>query len=326
MRKRAMLPILLAGSILAALGLGSTAMDSRGFWQGLLGAPGYETQTIILYTIRLPRVLAAAVAGAGLSLSGLLLQKVTDNDLASPNIIGVNSGAGFAVILLLMFYPRAVYSLPGAAFLGAFLTSLFIAAASEKIGGGRAAVILAGVAVTALLNAGISFISLLDADVLTAYNYFSIGGVAGVRLRSLPVPAVVIALCFMAAMAAAGKIDLLCLGDGMAASLGLRVRRLRLLCLILASAAAGAAVSFAGLLGFVGLAAPHMAKKLAGSGTRQQLWASVQLGAVLVVLGDLAGRTLFAPSELPVGIMMALVGAPFFFGLLMSKRRTYAEN
>lgn len=174
---------------------------------------------------------------------------------------------------------------------------------------------------TSILNAGISFISLLDADVLTMYNYFSIGGIAGVKPENLTVPAVIIAVSLLVSWAVSGKINLLCLGDSMAMSLGVRVRALRIVCFLCASASAAAVVSFAGLLGFVGLVVPHIARKAVGAETGRLLAASSLTGAVIVLLADLAGRVLFAPSELPVGIMMSVIGAPFFFLLLMRKRR-----
>lgn len=313
--------ILFAVSSYLSLRYGSSAMNFAVFWRGLTRTPGYEKYTIILYTLRLPRLFAAVLAGAGLSVSGVLLQSVTGNDLASPNIIGVNSGAGFCVILFLYFFPNAVYATPVAAFAGAFLTTLLIAAAANQIGATKSNIILAGIAVTSVLNAGISFISLLDADVLTSYNYFSIGGIAGVQIEKLVLPAVLIAVSLAVSLAASREIQLLCLGDSLAVSLGVRVKILRMICLVCASLAAAAVVSFAGLLGFVGLVVPHIARKLFGFNTRWQLLAAALLGGILVTLGDLLGRVLFAPSELPVGIMMALIGAPFFFALLMGKRR-----
>lgn len=318
--KLGILALALLFSVCLSLRFGSSRMDAARFWQALLGTPGLETYSLILYTVRLPRVLASLVAGAGLSLAGVLLQSVTGNDLASPNIIGVNSGAGFCVILFLCFFPKAVYALPFAAFFGAFLTTLLIVAAANRIGSGKSAVILAGIAFTAVLNAGISFLSLLDSDVLTAYNYFSIAGVAGVRKESLLVPALIIAAALTVSLVISRKINLLCLGDSMALSLGVPVKAVRMTCLVCASAAAGAAVSFAGLLGFVGLVVPHMARKLVGRETKGLLLASVLTGGTVVVLADLAGRVLFAPSELPVGIMMSVIGAPFFFGLLLHRK------
>lgn len=312
--------LLLLCVVLLALRFGSSYLTWDAFWRGLLRSSSYETQTIILYSIRLPRVLAGLLAGVGLSVSGVLLQSVTGNALASPNIIGVNAGAGFLVILFLCFFPAATIALPFAAFVGAFLTTLLIVAIANRIGSSKTSVILAGIAFTAVLNAGISFISLLDTDVLAAYNYFSIGGLSGVRLESLYVPAGIILLSLVTVLALSRRILLLCLGDSMAVSLGVRVKALRMVCLTCASASASAVVSFAGLLGFVGLVVPHIARKLVGTNTKRLLIASSLIGGIVVITGDLLGRILFAPSELPVGIMMALVGAPFFFVLLLQKR------
>ena len=314
--------LLLAALAVSAAGLryGSADMPWKDFFSALLCKKGYETFTLILFRVRLPRVAAGAVAGVGLSVSGVLLQNVTANDLAGPNIIGVNAGAGFAMIVLLSFFPSAYAWGPAAAFLGAFLTTLIITAAGSRAGGTRSSVILAGIAVTAMLNAGISFLSLLDSDVLASYNYFSVGGLAGVAMNRLPLPTAICAFSLLAVLLMSRKIDVLALGDSLAGALGERVRVIRTLCLLLASASAAAAVSFAGLLGFVGLVVPHMARRLVGYRTGILTLASAVLGIITVNLADLLGRCLFAPTEIPVGIMMAVVGAPFFFALLMGKR------
>jgi iron complex transport system permease protein len=248
-----------------------------------------------------------------------LLQSITGNDLAGPNIIGVNAGAGFAAILALYFAPELILLLPFGAFAGAFLTTLLILAIASRINTSRGTVVLAGVAVTALLNAGISLISLLDPDVLASYNHFSIGSLAGILPRELPIPAAIILLSLLLALLWAKRIDVLPLGDGVAASLGVRVRPLRIFCLILASASAAAVVSFAGLLGFIGLMVPHIARRMTRGGIRPQLIFAALCGSILALLADLLGRLLFAPSELPIGIVMAAIGAPFFFYLLIRR-------
>lgn len=309
--------ILLMAVMTAALRYGSSDMSWNEFLNGLMRSEGYKTQSIILYSIRIPRILGGLLAGVGLSLSGVLLQCVTGNELAGPNIIGVNAGAGFMVILFLAIFPAAVTALPFAAFFGAFVTTAIIMAIAGKMGSSRTGVILAGIAFTSVLNAGISFISLLDTDVLTSYNYFSVGGLAGVKAESLIIPLLIIFLCLAVSICLSSRIDLLCLGDSMATSLGVRVKTLRMICLICASASAAAVVSFAGLLGFVGLVVPHIARKLVGIRIKNLIAAAVLSGGIIVIAGDLLGRILFAPSELPVGIMMALVGAPFFFILLL---------
>lgn len=315
-----LLTVVLAVTALISVRFGSAEMSASEFISGLLRVEGAETESTIIYSIRLPRVAAGLVAGVGLSVSGVLLQSVTDNSLASPNIIGVNSGAGFFVILFLSLFPSQIYTLPIAAFAGAFLTTMLIVAISGKFDSSKVSIILAGIACTSVLNAGISFFSLIDSDVLTSYNYFSIGGFSGVKLKNLLVPAAIIALCVLVSLCCSRSINILCLGDSVASSLGVGVKRLRMMCLICASASAAAVVSYAGLLGFVGLVVPHIARRLVGNSTRHLIVTSMMCGGILVMLADLLGRILFAPSEIPVGIVMSLIGAPFFLALLLKKR------
>ena len=211
---------------------------------------GEETARIILLQLRLPRVAAGVLAGMGLSTAGVLLQTVTSNDLAGPNIIGVNSGAGLAVILVLTFAPAAGKLLPLGAFLGAFAAALVITAAAGRLGSSRSGIVLIGIAVTTVFNAAISFLSLLDEGVLAQYNHFTVGSLKGVRLEELILPAVLIFAAFLGSLAIGHSLGTLCLGDAAAAALGVRVKALRLTALALAAASAAAVVSFAGLLGF----------------------------------------------------------------------------
>ena len=299
---------------------GSTPLSLHDLWNALLWKQGYYNQSVILYYLRLPRVMAGVLAGAGLSVSGVLLQSITGNPLAGPSIIGVNSGAGFFCILLLSFYPGLWQGLPLAAFIGAILTTSAILTIAKRIHATTGTVILSGIACNALLNAGISLLSLLDTDVLVSYNAFSIGGLRGVQFQQLILPACIILVTFLICIVLSSSIHLLCLGDQIAASLGVRTRRVRNIAMICASASAAAAVSFAGLLGFVGLVIPHVAKRLCGNTTASLLNVSAICGAILVVLADLLGRTLLAPTEIPVGIIMAFMGVPFLFSLLLKRR------
>ena len=316
-----LLLLLFAFLIAALLSIlfGGASLTPAEVAKGLFGTQD-GTLTAIVRGVRLPRVLAGILAGIGLSVSGLLLQSVTDNALASPNVIGVNAGAGLSVILILACFPSLLPIVPLAAFLGAFLATLLILALAGRLGGSGVTVILSGIALTAVLNAAISFITLLDTDVVSAYNYFSIGGLSGVYLDRLPLPALLILLSFAGAMLLSRDLEVLRLGDEAAQALGVRVRPLRMLALICASASAAAAVSFAGLLGFVGLIVPHTARALVGANIRRALPATALLGGTLVLLSDLAGRTLLSPTEIPVGILMALIGAPFFLFLLIRRR------
>jgi iron complex transport system permease protein len=312
-------PILL-GVFLCGIRLGSVSMDVSSFFGGLFRRAGYETETVILYAVRLPRVIGALLAGVGLSLSGLLLQSITDNALAGPNMIGVNAGAGFLQVLVLRFFPTAILLLPFASMGGAFLATLLILLCAGRTGNSKSSLILAGVALSSVLSAGISCFTLIDDDLLSAYNAFSVGGLSGVGFDVLRVPAVVIAVALVFTWLLSPRFSLLLLGDTSAESLGMNPRRLRLLAVILASASAGAAVSFAGLLGFVGLMVPHIARALVGHRVERLVPVTVMLGGITVILADMLGRVLAAPTEIPVGIVMAMIGAPFLLFLLFRRR------
>ena len=317
------LALLLVLVAVAGLCIGSVRLSLAQITSALMGK-GDESANIILWQIRLPRVLAGILAGIGLSVSGVLLQNVTSNELASPNVIGINSGAGLAVILLLTFVPHISALLPVVAFVGAFGVALVILLASNRFGSSKTIILLVGIAVTTVLNAFISLLSLLDDGVLSQYNYFTVGSLKAVSLSELVVPAFVVAIAFFVAVIMSGKLNVLCMGDELAQSLGVRVKIVRIVCLICASASAASVVSFAGLLGFVGLVVPHIAKTIVGQNPKKVLPVSAFLGAIVVTLADMLGRTLFAPSEIPVGILMSLVGAPYFL-ILLCRRKKYAD-
>lgn len=316
------LPILL---MIAAAGLcfGSVSFSFTQLADAVLGR-GEEQISLILWQLRLPRVFASILAGVGLSAAGVLLQSVTGNDLASPNIIGINSGAGLAVILILTVAPTAGKLLPLGAFLGAFGAAMIILAAANRLGGSRTGILLIGIAITTVFNAAISFLSLLDEGVLTQYNYFTVGSMKAVRLDDLLVPGIIIASSFLLALALSGRVGVLCMGDAAAAALGIRVRALRIAALACAAACAASVVSYAGLLGFVGLVVPHIAKRLVGQKPGRMLPVAAIVGAIIVLAADLLGRTLFAPSELPVGILMSLIGGPYFL-ILLCRRKHHAD-
>lgn len=309
---------------LLSMVIGSAELPFDRFLGGLFGYAGFETERAILLFIRLPRTLAAILAGAALSLAGVLLQHVMDNPLAGPNTVGVNAGAGFFTVLVLSLWPMATAYLSIAAFLGAFLTALLILGLARLSGGGKSTVILAGIACTSLFSAGVSFFSVLDTDVLSAYSAFSVGGLAGVMLSELALPSILFLISLSGALLLSRSLSALALGDGSATALGVRVKAVRTLAVLLAAMAAGAAISFAGLLGFVGLAVPHMTRRMLGDGTRRELIFAPILGATLLLLADLAARTLFAPSDIPVGIVTAALGAPFFLMLLLGRGRSHA--
>ena len=312
---------LLLASAFLALRLGSVPLSSAEFWGGMLQKEGYETYTAIFYSSRLPRVLGAILAGVAFSQAGTLLQRVTDNPLASPSILGINAGAGFAVLLLLVCFPLAYAFLPLAAFLGALLATFLILGVARSAGMSRAVIVLAGVALSALFQAGISFLSVVDPDALSSYIDFSVGGLHGVKTEDLLFPAVLILACLVASQLLSKKLALFCLGDTLAGSLGVPVKRVRLMSLIAAAASAGAAVSLTGVNGCGGVIGRHAARALVKGNMRGELCLSPMLGAALLLLADLLARTLFAPTEIPVGVFTALLGVPFFLALVLRRKR-----
>lgn len=274
----------------------------------------------ILMSVRIPRVLAALFAGLALAASGTIIQGVLNNPLASPNILGINAGAGLAVLLTSALAPSAFAMLPLAAFLGALATAGMIFALSVKAGTSRLTVILAGMAMTAVFTAGMNTVLIVDPDAYVGSSRFLVGGLTGVQLADLTWPLGYIAIGALFAFGLSTRLNILSLGDATAHSLGVNVDRTRMFSLAVAAVLAGAAVSFAGLLGFVGLIVPHIARFLVGHDNRVVLPTSMFIGALFVVVCDLLARTMFAPYELPVGIFMAFLGGPFFIYLILRKR------
>lgn len=300
-----------------SLFIGSVSIDvSRLFTLG-------SVDNIVFFSLRLPRVLAAFLSGLAFSLSGLLIQRATGNGLSSPNIIGINSGAGASVLLFLSLFPNMFSLLPLVAFLGSLLavSMVFLISSLTNRVSSSLSLILAGVAVNALFNAFISTIGSLDPDVMASYSSFSIGGFAGVYASMLKIPAIIIIISLLIAFALARRMDVIMLGDEIASSMGYRPARIRILLIAVASLLAAAAVTFSGLLGFVGLVTPHIASFLTAGKSRRTLVLSALIGPSLVMLSDLASRTIISPSELPAGVFMALIGVPFFIFLLLRRDR-----
>jgi len=275
----------------------------------------------ILMYVRLPRVFGAMLAGSALAVSGAIIQASLGNPMASPNIIGVNSGAGFAVSLVVSIAPMALWAMPIAAFFGALSACLLIWLIAAKTGANRVTITLIGVAVSSIFSAGINAVKTVFPESLYNTSTFLIGGLSGVGYERLLPAGVLIIFALAAAFICARHIDVLSMGEETAASLGMPVKAFRFVLLVLASILAGSAVSFAGLLGFVGLLVPHISRRIIGSKNRLLLPFCAFSGASLVLLCDLLGRVLFAPYELPVGILLSFIGGPFFIAQIMGQRR-----
>lgn len=314
------LVILLVASVLAGILLGSVKVTIGEIISILFGEEVSTTKAILIKVIRVPRVFAGLVAGVGLAASGVVLQGVMNNSLASPNTIGVNSGAGFAVMLSMLIWPMDFKMVPIMAFTGALVTTLLIYGLAYLSDSSRTTIVLAGITVSSFLSAGINTIKLMDTDITINVTTFLIGSLSGVTMDKLVIPISVVFIALIVLCVMSKSLNLLSLGDGVARSLGLRVNLARFILLVLASAMAGAVVSYAGLISFVGLIVPHICRKIFGNDHRRLIPASALFGGSFVILCDMFGRILVAPYELPVGIIMSSVGGPFFLYLLCCKK------
>ena len=326
-RKKAALLVTLVSAVAlatvtaAAFLVGSSSVSLSDLVVWAVGGDVSDSAKSILVNVRLPRVLAALLAGSALAVAGAVIQAVLDNPLASPNIIGINSGAGLAVLVAASMFPSALWLPPLAAFLGALVTALIIFGISLGASTSRLTVVLAGIAITSVFGAGMNTILIVNPDAYIGSSTFLVGGLAGVLVDDLWWPGAYIVAGLIVALLAAGKLNIMALGDDTAHALGMNVGATRLAMLGLSAVLAGAAVSFAGLLGFVGLIIPHLVRFFAGHDNRWVLPLSAVSGAAFVVACDLLARVLFAPYEVPVGILMAFLGGPFFIYLIMKNRR-----
>lgn len=321
-RSVAALGALLAAALLLSVGCGSQWYTPARLWQALCAADAADPVWRILCFVRLPRTAAAVLAGAALGVAGALIQSVLNNAMASPNVIGVNAGAGLGALLAASLVPGAAALLPGAAFAGALAAALFIWMLAAVAGLSRTTLILAGVTVSSILTACMNTLKLLFPDAAVGSTAFLLGTLSGVTTAQLQRALPWLAAGFVLAALLAADLNVLQLGEDMAAGLGLPVARVRFAALLTAALLAGAAVSFAGLLGFVGLLAPHIARRLVGGDNRRLLPVTALASADLMLLCDVAARVLFAPFELPVGVLLSLVGGPFFLFLLLRRKRS----
>lgn len=281
----------------------------------------------VLIAIRLPRVVMGVLIGGALGVSGTVIQGVFRNPLASPGLIGVSGGAaaGATIAIVLGFTALGIWTLPAMAFVGGLGTAMLVYRFARR--GGQAEVttlLLVGIAVNALMGAVVSFLSFVSDDAeLRSIVFWMMGSLSASIWKFIWVIAPFIILSFIFMLRYARTLNLLALGDAEARHLGVDTERARLQCLALASIATGAAVSVAGVIGFVGLVAPHLLRLILGPDHRLLLPASAMGGAILLVLADLFARTIVSPAQLPLGLVTALVGAPFFLYLIERTRRDH---
>lgn len=319
-RALALLCLLTAGAALLSLCVGAVAVSPVELWQVLMGEEVQSPAHSILFYSRLPRTFGCLLAGAALACSGAVIQSVLANPLAAPNIIGVNAGAGLTVALGCALVPASAAAIPVMAFLGALAGVMLVLFLAQRTGAARITLVLAGVAVSSMFSAGIDAVVTFVPEALNGYSDFRIGGLDNLSMDRILPAACIILPALAGAFLLGGEMDVLMLGSDTARSLGLNAQRLRLVLLALAAAMAGGAVSFCGLLGFVGLIVPHIVRRALGEESRVLLGGCALGGACFLTVCDVLARTLFAPYELSVGIVLSLLGGPFFIWLLLRQR------
>jgi iron complex transport system permease protein len=317
--------VVAVATLLGAAGIGWSRVVAEIVAQLTGGtSPLSETEAAIVWQLRLPRVLLAGLVGAALAVSGAAYQGVFRNPLADPFLLGAAAGAGMAATLVVVTAPATtgwiIGPLPLAAFAGALggvgLTSML----GRSAGGGTAVLLLAGVAVAAFLTAIQTFAQQLNTDTIKQVYTWMLGGfnTSGWHEVLLTLPYIggaTVVLCLCARL-----LDVLAVGDEEAASLGIRPSRVRLAVLLAASLATAAAVAVSGLIGFVGIVVPHVVRLLAGASYRVVVPLSLIGGAVFLIVADQVARTVLAPAELPLGVITAFAGAPFFILVLRLNR------
>jgi len=317
------------------VGIGSVPLSPVAVWHvvagGLAGHPENTVAGIIVWQIRLPRVLLAAVVGAALTTAGAVVQVLVRNALADPFLLGVSSGASVgatAVLLLGVFASLGVWAISVGSILGAIAAMAAVFAVSRS-GRGLAPtqLILCGVVLSALFESVTSFLIFRGNPQATQSVLFWLLGSFGLASwNQLPIPALALAAAMVYLMAQGRALNALAMGVEPAASLGVDVRRLRRNLFLVTSLMAGVAVAVSGIIGFVGLVVPHIVRLMVGSDHRRVLPTGVLFGASFMVLGDLLARTIVAPQEMPIGVITAFIGAPTLIVLIRSRPYLYGAT
>lgn len=275
----------------------------------------------IIYSVRIPRVIATLIAGGALAIAGTIIQAILHNPLASPNIIGVNSGALFGIVLFSSLIPgltgiKAIIP----SFLGGLIAGFIIMLLSKKVGSSRITLVLGGIAINSLFQALVDLILELNPDALPYSQAFRVGSASGITLQMIWPFIIIVIVGFILALLLAKGLDIYKLGDDIAQSLGLNVKTYRLLALLLACVLASAAVSYMGLISFVGLIVPHIVYFFCKEKMKNMIIGSAFFGGFFLTMCDIISRLIFRPNEMPVGIILSFIGAPFFLILLVWRR------
>ena len=315
------LALLLLVLMLLALIQGSYPVTLRELLQVFTGGAD-EAATNVVWHIRLPRVISAVVSGWGLALAGVCTQTVLKNPLGAPSTLGISQGAGFGAALCIVFGASGFFSVSLAAFLGAMLVTATILLLARMRGLSPEAVILAGVAISALVHSGTVLVQYLASEIqLSEVIFWTFGDVSRSGWQEILWMTPVVGMITLVMFLLRWKLNALAAGDETAVSLGVNAAVLRLMVMFLAALLAAVITAGQGVIGFVGLVAPHMARRVIGEDHRMLLLLSSLCGAILLLAADLAGRVLIGSGALPVGVVTSFLGAPLFLYLLTRSQR-----
>lgn len=332
-----LIPLLLGGgvvlvlSIAVAVTIGPASVSVADVYRVILAHIGIGSAQVsriqdgIVWELRLPRTLLASICGAGLALCGAIMQSLLRNPLADPFVLGISSGASTgAVVIAVLGVGGGALSLSTGAFAGALLSFLLVMLLAAGAGGGNDRVVLAGVAGTQLFSALTSFIviSSADAEQTRGVLFWLLGSLSGADWSDVALCGTVALLGMVVCLLNTSALDAFTFGHDAAASLGVPVKGVRILLLVITALITAALVSAAGAIGFVGLVLPHAARFLVGARHRRLLPTTVLIGAIFMVWVDTIARTVFAPQEIPVGVVTALIGVPAFALILFRLRRS----
>ncbi|MGY4794765.1 FecCD family ABC transporter permease [Lysinibacillus fusiformis] len=314
-----LLIIILILSIIS-LGLGAIYITPSEIIQNLIGE-GTSSQKFILSNYRIPRIIIAIIVGSGLATAGAILQGILRNPLASPDVIGVTKGAGLAAVIIIVLFPASpIIYLPLAAFIGAAIIAVILMLFVYKKGAQPNTLALVGIALGAICQAGIEYFMIKFPDDVSATLLWLTGSLwaRGWDQVYILLPCLILIPLLIGLTS---KLDILSLGDDIATGLGERSKFLRYILLGVSVVLIGVCVATVGSIGFIGLIAPHIARRIVGSKFKVLLPASALFGAILLLVADSLGRGLFPPIEIPAGIITAVIGAPYFLYLLRSERK-----
>ena len=329
--------VALVGTALIALTMGAAGIPlarlpaALGLWSDAAPAPTLARDQLVVWSIRIPRIAAAAMIGALLAASGAIMQGLFRNPLADPALVGVSSGGALAAAAAIVFTDSQMGQslrfmqhqlLPIAAFVGSLATTIILYSIASRSGRTSIAIfLLAGIAIAAIANAGIGLLVFIADDrQLRDITFWMLGSLSGATWPKAATLAPVLGCAAIACFWIGRGLDVLVLGEAEAFHSGVDVERLKRISIVLVSAMTGVAVSVCGVVGFVGIVVPHLLRLVIGPAHRLLLPASMLLGAVLLVGADTMARTIVAPAEMPIGILTAAVGAPFFLGMLLRQR------